>query len=277
LLWLVRWCGCKCAASPPNQPRRCILTDYFNNYNFSNIGIEDSQGNRIVDQRQVLKIWEHYVTKLYDRPNRVKTLEVEPEEEVYIDEKGPYILQSKVEESIKEMRNREATGDDDIPGDVLKLLGEGGLKILTKLINTIYETGEWPKDFTEVTMIALKKKTRATKYSDHRTVSLIAHTEKIIAKILRRMIERKIEDVFGDDQFGFRRGKGTRDIIGMMRIIAERTLEIEEEQCICFIDWQKAFDRVNWTKLMQILKRTGIDWRERRLISKLHMDQRVKV
>ena len=47
--------------------------------------------------------------------------------------------------------------------------------------------------------------------------------------------------------------------------------------CVCFIDWQKAFDRVNWTKLMQILKRTGIDWRERRLISKLYMDQRVKV
>jgi len=28
---------------------------------------------------------------------------------------------------------------------------------------------------------------------------------------------------------------------------------------------------------MQILKRTGIDWRERRLISELYMDQRVKV
>jgi hypothetical protein len=28
---------------------------------------------------------------------------------------------------------------------------------------------------------------------------------------------------------------------------------------------------------MQILKRTGIDWRERRLISKLYMDRRVKV
>jgi hypothetical protein len=38
---------------------------------------------------------------------------------------------------------------------VLKLLGEDGLKIMTKLINTIYETGVWPKDFTEVTMIAL--------------------------------------------------------------------------------------------------------------------------
>ena len=64
---------------------------------------------------------------------------------------------------------------------------------------------------------------------------------------------------------------------GLMRIIAERTLEIDEELCVCYIDWQKAFDHVNWTKLMQILKRTGIDWHERRLISKLYVDQRVKV
>ena len=82
---------------------------------------------------------------------------------------------------------------------------------MTKLISTIYETGEWPKDFTKVTMIALKKKPQATKCSNHRTISLIAHTAKIVAKILRRRIEKKIEDVLGEDQFGFRRGKGTRD------------------------------------------------------------------
>ena len=46
----------------------------------------------------------------------------------------------------------------------------------------------------------------------------------------------------------------------MLRIISERTLEIDEELSICFKDWQKAFDRVKWTKLMQILKETGIDW-----------------
>jgi hypothetical protein len=85
-------------------------------------------------------------------------------------------LQSELEKAIKEMRNKKATGDDDIPGDVLKLLGGGGLKIITKLINTIYENGEWPKDFTEVTMIASKKKPQATKYSDHHAISLITHT-----------------------------------------------------------------------------------------------------
>ena len=119
------------------------------------------------------------------------------------------------------MRNKKATGDDDVPGDVLNILGEDGLKIMIKLINTIYETGQWPKDFTEVTMIALKKKPQATKCSNHRTFSLIAHTAKIVAKTLRRRIKRKIKDVLGKNQFGFRRGKGTRNAIGMLRIISE--------------------------------------------------------
>jgi hypothetical protein len=77
------------------------------------------------------------------------------------------------------MRNKEATGDDVVPGDVLKLLGECGLKIMTKLTNKFYETGEWPKEFTYVTTIALKKKKpQATKCSDHGSISLIAHTAK---------------------------------------------------------------------------------------------------
>jgi len=42
-----------------------------------------------------------------------------------------------------------------------------------------------------------------------------------MAKILGRRIEKKIEDVHREDQFGFRRGKGTRDAIGMLRIISE--------------------------------------------------------
>jgi hypothetical protein len=62
----------------------------------------------------------------------------------------------------------------------------------------------------------------------------------------------------------------------MLRIISERTLVVDVELCACFIDWQKAYDRVNWTKLMQILEGIGIDWRARRLISKLYMKQRVK-
>jgi hypothetical protein len=54
----------------------------------------------------------------------------------------------EVQKAIKEMRDKKATGDNDVPGDVLKLLGEGH-SIETQLINNIYERGEWP-------MISLK-------------------------------------------------------------------------------------------------------------------------
>jgi len=65
-----------------------------------------------------------------------------------------------------------------------------------------------PRTTQEVTMIALKRKPQATECSEHRSISLISHTAKIVAKILRRRIEKKIEDVLGEDQIGFRRAKG---------------------------------------------------------------------
>jgi hypothetical protein len=99
------------------------------------------------------------------------------------------------------------------------MLGEDGLRLITQLINNMYETGDWPKDFTEVTMTALKTQPKAVNCSDYHTASLIAYIAKIVAKILRRT-ERKMEDVLGEDQFEFRGRKGTRDAIGMLKIIS---------------------------------------------------------
>ena len=39
------------------------------NQEIQNTGIEDSEGNIKVDQRQVLKTWESYITELYDQAN----------------------------------------------------------------------------------------------------------------------------------------------------------------------------------------------------------------
>jgi hypothetical protein len=74
-------------------------------------------------------------------------------------------------------------------------------------------------------MIALKKTMEATKRSDHRTISLTVHAVQRATTMLRRRIERKMETVLGENQFGFRRGTGTRDAIGMLKIISERTLK----------------------------------------------------
>lgn len=58
-----------------------------------NIDIEDSQQNIRVHQRQVIKIWEQYVTELYDRPDRPdrpQNLDIGTEKDADADEKGPF-------------------------------------------------------------------------------------------------------------------------------------------------------------------------------------------
>jgi len=76
-------------------------------------------------------------------------------------------LQTEVEKAINEMRNRKGTGDDYIPGNVHILLGEDGPRLMIPLINNMCDSEEWSRDFFEVKMIALKKKPKATKCSDH--------------------------------------------------------------------------------------------------------------
>jgi hypothetical protein len=53
--------------------------------------------------------------------------------------------------------------------------------------------------------------------------------------------------------------------------------KLQEELYACFVNWQQAYYPVKWTKLMQILKKTGIDWQERGMISKLYTDQGAEV
>jgi hypothetical protein len=75
----------------------------------------------------------------------------------------------------------------------------------------IFVDSVFPKTGTNVRCFLWIKKTDTAKCSDTCTGSLVAHTARIVARTFQRRIERKIEDVLGEDQFGFSRGKGTRD------------------------------------------------------------------
>ena len=113
-------------------------------------------------------------------------------------------------------------------------------------------------------MIPLKKKSNATECSDHRTISLVVHASKILLSILTKRIESKVTTInyIGEDQYGFRKGKGTRDAIAVLRCLGERSLEHGKDLYICFVDYEKAFDRVNWLKLMEVIQ-VGVDKRDR--------------
>src|SRR5579864_1431966 len=127
----------------------------------------------------------------------------------------------------------------------------------------MYDEGIWPEDFTRVVMIPLQKKPNAKECEDHRTISPIPHASKIMLKILTKRIESKAVGFIEKNQFGFRKGFGTRDAIRIMRVLCERSLEHGNDVYICFVDFEKAFARVNWLKMMEVLKQLQVDWKDR--------------
>ena len=67
-------------------------------------------------------------------------------------------------------------------------------------------------------------------------------------------MNREIPDV----QAGFRKGRRTRDQIANIGWIMEKAKEFQKSVYFCFIDYAKAFDCVNHSKLWEILKEMGI-------------------
>src|ERR1043165_3056160 len=96
-------------------------------------------------------------------------------------------------------------------------------------------------------------------------------------RILTKRIESKAKDFISRNQFGFRRGCGTREAIGVIRMLSERSIEHDNDVYVCFVDFEKAFDRVDWLKMMETLASIQVDWRDRRLIRELYMCQEAAV
>ena len=60
-----------------------------------------------------------------------------------------------------------------------------------------------------------------------------------------------------DVQARFRKGRGTGDQIANISWIIEKAREFQKNIYFCFIDYVKAFDRVDHNKLWKILKEIG--------------------
>ena len=78
-------------------------------------------------------------------------------------------------------------------------------------------------------------------------------------------------------QAGFRKGRGTRDQIANIRWIIEKAREFQKIIYFCFIDYSKAFDRVDGNKLWKILKEMGIPDHLTYLLRNLYAGQEATV
>ena len=93
------------------------------------------------------------------------------------------------------------------------------------------------------------KKGNAKECSNYRTIAFILHSSKVMLKILQVWLQQYVNGEFPEVQAGFIKGRGTRDQIANIHQIIEKAREFLENIYFCFIDYTKAFDYVNHSKL----------------------------
>ena len=97
--------------------------------------------------------------------------------------------------------------------------------------------------------IPIPKKGNAKECSNYCTTALISHASKVVLKILQARIQQYVNREFPDVQAGFWKGRWTRDQIANIHWIIEKAREFQKNTYFCFIDYVKAFDYVDHSKL----------------------------
>ena len=80
------------------------------------------------------------------------------------------------------------------------------------------------------------------------------------------MIRRRVEGEFGEEQQGFRKGRGTADGMSVLRQMVKTRLEKHGSMAPGFIDLEKAFDTVPREKVMATLRWMGVKEAEVRMV-----------
>ena len=237
----------------------------------NNILIDDN-GKMILDLKDKLRTWKEYTEKLFqDDRNRPQLVANNVRTE------SPHITNEEVIFALKNTKNGKAPGTDEMPVELLKLLKENNIPILTDLFNTIHKTGVIPREWLISTFVAIPKINNAKKCKDHRTISLMSHTLKLFLKVIHNRIYRKLDSDISDSQFGFRNGVGTREALFAVNVLTQRCLDVNKDVYACLVDYEKAFDRVRHDQLMKILREKQLDAQDIIIIQNLYYHQTANI
>ena len=125
-------------------------------------------------------------------------------------------------------------------------------------MSTNLENSVVPQYWKRSVFIPIPKKGNPKECSNYCTIALISRASKVMLKILQARLQQYMNCVLPDVQAGFRKGRGTRDQIANIHWMIKKARKFQESICFCFIDYAKAFDCVDHTKLWKILKEMGV-------------------
>ena len=168
------------------------------------------------------------------------------------------ISRKEVTEVVKQLHSGKAPGVDEIRPEMLKALDVEGLSWLIRLFNIAWKSGTVPREWQTGVVVPLFKKGDQRVCANYRGITLLSLPGKVYAKVLERRVRPIVEPQIQEEQCGFRPGRGTTDQLFTLAGILEKAWEYAYPVYMCFVDLEKAYDRVPREVLWEVLREYGV-------------------
>ena len=163
-------------------------------------------------------------------------------------------------EAIKDISINSAAGPDEIPAILLKKCKETIAKTLTTLWRKSLDMKCIPSTLKEGNIIPIYKSGNKGQAKNYRPVTLTSHIIKIFERIIRKKIVNYLEqeNKINPGQHGFRKGRSClSQILNHYENILKDLIESREVDVI-YLDFAKAFDKVDHGILLHKINDIGI-------------------
>ena len=137
----------------------------------------------------------------------------------------PDILECEVKSALGSFTTNKASGGNGIPVELFQNLKHCAVKVLHSICQQIWKTQQWPQNWKRSVFIPIPKKSNAKERSNYCTIALISHTSRLMLKILQARLQQDVNHELPDVQAGFRKGRGTRDLIANICWIFKKATE----------------------------------------------------
>ena len=120
-----------------------------------------------------------------------------------------------------------------------------GVKWTERLLNVCMQEGRIPKAWRMGLIVPIWKiKGDVHDPGKYRGITLLSQLLKLLEMVLDARIRIRVEGDFGEEQQGFRKGRGTADGMFVLIQMVEKRLEVQGSMALGFVDLEKAFDTV---------------------------------
>ena len=134
----------------------------------------------------------------------------------------PDILKCEVKWALESITMNKASECDGIPVALFQILKDDAVKVLQSICQQIWKTQQWPQDWKMSVFIPIPNKSNVKECSNYCTIAPISHASKVMLKILQARLQQDMNHELPDVQAGFRKGRGTRDLIANIYWIIEK-------------------------------------------------------